>query len=165
MDLTHDDVLHILKLIDQSPFGHFSLQTGDLKLEFAKGVAHIATVPANVAKQAAVPDPETSTLPVVPVAPQEAVAGPQPPAASEQGLVSIKAPLLGIVYRRPEPGAPVYVEEGALVEEDTTVALIEVMKLFNPVQAGVRGRIVRVCVENGVLVEYGQELFQVEPLQ
>lgn len=165
MDLTHDDVLHILKLIDQSPVGHFSLQTGDLKLEFAKGVAHIATEPANVAKQAAVPDPETSAVPVAPVAPQEAVAGPQTPVASEQGLVSIKAPLLGIVYRRPEPGAPVYVKEGSLVEEDTTVALIEVMKLFNQVQAGVKGRIVRVCVENGSLVEYGQELFQVEPLQ
>lgn len=163
MDLTQDDVLHILKLIDQSPVGRFSLQTGDLRLEFAKGVAHVAAEPADVPAKAAVPAPETSIAPAAPVAPQEAVSVSQA-AASGQGLVSIKAPLLGIVYRRPEPGAPVYVEEGSLVEEDTTVALIEVMKLFNQVQAGVRGRIVRVCVDNGSLVEYGQELFQVEPL-
>lgn len=164
MDLTQDDVLHILKLIDQSPVGRFSLQTGDLRLEFAKGVAHVAVEPAAVPAQAAVPATETSTVPAAPVARQEAVSGPQTAAPSGQGLVSIKAPLLGIVYRRPEPGAPVYVEEGSLVEEDTTVALIEVMKLFNQVPAGVRGRIVRVCVDNGSLVEYGQELFQVEPL-
>lgn len=163
MDLTQDDVLHILKLIDQSPVGRFSLQTGDLRLEFAKGVAHVAAEPADVPAKAAVPAPETSIAPAAPVASQEAVSVSQA-AASGQGLVSIKAPLLGIVYRRPEPGAPVYVEEGSLVEEDTTVALIEVMKLFNQVQAGVRGRIVRVCVDNGSLVEYGQELFQVEPL-
>jgi biotin carboxyl carrier protein len=48
------------------------------------------------------------------------------------------------------------------VEEDTTVALIEVMKLFNPVQAGLRGRIHKICVDNGSLVEYGQPLFLVK---
>ncbi len=164
MNLTQDDVLHILKLLDQSPVGRFSLQTGDLKLEFAKGVAHIAAEPADVATRATVPAPQRVSAPLAPVARQEAAPESQT-AGAERGLVSIKAPLLGIVYRRPEPAAAVYVEEGALVEEDTTVALIEVMKLFNPVQAGVRGRIVRVCVENGALVEYGQELFLVEPLQ
>jgi len=51
---------------------------------------------------------------------------------------------------------PPYVEEGSPVEEDTTVALIEVMKLFNPVKAGVKGRIARICVENNALVEYEQ---------
>ncbi|TAK36156.1 MAG: acetyl-CoA carboxylase, biotin carboxyl carrier protein, partial [Lysobacteraceae bacterium] len=65
--------------------------------------------------------------------------------------------------RRPAPGAPPFVEEGSLVEENTTIALIEVMKLFTPIKAGVKGRIRRICAENNDLVEYDQVLFLVEP--
>lgn len=85
-------------------------------------------------------------------------------AADEEGLEAINAPVLGLFYRRPEPSAPVYVEEGSLIDEDTTVALIEVMKMFSPVKAGIKGRIRRICVENGALVEFGQPLFLIEPL-
>jgi acetyl-CoA carboxylase biotin carboxyl carrier protein len=83
--------------------------------------------------------------------------------AAHEGLLKITAPLLGTFYRRPQPGAPLYVEEGARVDEDTTVALIEVMKLFNPVKAGVKGTIERICAQNNDLVEYGQVLFLVRP--
>lgn len=161
MDLTQDDVLHILKLIDESPVGRFSLQMGDFKLEFAKGTggqlgAEPLALPPSAPLTAA-----TQVAQAAPAAKEESVS--RLPATPAQSLVPIKAPLLGIFYRRPQPGAPLYVEERSLVEEDTTVALIEVMKLFNPVKAGVRGRIARICVDNGSLVEYGQDLFQVEP--
>lgn len=77
--------------------------------------------------------------------------------------MAIKAPLLGIFYRRPQPGSPPYVEVGSLVDENTTVALMEVMKLFNPVRAGVMGRIHKICIEDGELVEYNQVLFLLKP--
>lgn len=160
MQLTQDDVISILKLIDQAPLGRFSLQTGDFKLEFAKGVA---AAPAPAASPVPPSGPTAAPIPAPPAA---AVPSPTPPpsAAAEPGLQAISAPLLGLFYRRADPSSPPYVEEGSIVDEDTTVALIEVMKLFNPVKAGVKGRIRRICVENAQLVEYGQELFLVEPL-
>jgi acetyl-CoA carboxylase biotin carboxyl carrier protein len=159
MELNQDDVIAILKLIDESPMGRFTLELGDLKLEVVKG---------SVAAPA-----EPTALPLRPAAPQ--IAAPQavapaatpvqPSAAADIGndpnLVAIEAPLLGIFYRRSEPGAPLYVEVGSMVDEMTTVALIEVMKLFKPVAAGVRGRIEKIYVENGKLVEYLQPLFLV----
>jgi acetyl-CoA carboxylase biotin carboxyl carrier protein len=159
MELSQDDVIRILKLIDESPMGRVSLQIGDLKIEVDKGTGGSARAPR-------APQPASASAAVEPKPAQQQPAQ-QPPAESvaaiEPGLVPIKAPLLGIFYRRPQPGAPAYVEEGSLVEENSTVALIEVMKLFNPVKAGVRGRIARICAENNALVEYEQVLFLVKP--
>lgn len=158
MELTQDDVIQILKLIHEAPVGHFSLQVGDLKLEVDKGDGQTALPATRALPPAAAAVPEPSAAPVAP-APAAALHVP----AAQAGTAVIKAPILGIFYRRSQPGAPPFVEEGALVEEDTTVALIEVMKLFNHVRAGVRGRIVRISAEDGALVEHGQELFRVEP--
>jgi acetyl-CoA carboxylase biotin carboxyl carrier protein len=74
---------------------------------------------------------------------------------------TIAAPILGTFYRAPAPGAPPYVEVGANVDVDTVVCLIEVMKMMNPIPAGVTGTIAEVCVENAELVEYGAPLFLV----
>ncbi len=170
MELTQDDVIHILKMIDEAPVGRFSLQVGDLKLEVAKGdgpaaLSAIQPLSQPAGQSAAV----AATVEKLP-APAAATPSVAVPAATDlaapvaAGVVVIKAPILGIFYRCAQPGAPAYVEHGSMVEEDTTVALIEVMKLFNPVKAGVRGRILRISAENGVLVEHGQELFQVAPV-
>jgi len=161
MELNQDDVIGILKLIDESPMGRFSLEMGGLKLEVVKGSGAFA-VPA-----------EPTALPPRPGAPQIAAPKTATPAATpvdhgaaveignDTNLVPVEAPLLGIFYRRSEPGATPYVEVGSMVDEHTTVALIEVMKLFNTVAAGVRGRIEKICVEDGALVEYLQPLFLV----
>ena len=68
---------------------------------------------------------------------------------------------MGRFYPRPEPGAELYVSVGSEVQEDTVVGLIEVMKLFNTVQAGVRGVITEVCAPEGEFLEYGSPLFRV----
>ena len=166
MDLTQDDIIQILKMIDEAPFGRVHLQLDKLTLEVVKGDGlrspSIAVQPlAPASEQRAVPPPKALLVA------GDAVARDEVPAAAglaiDEGLPKITAPILGTFYRRPQPGAPPYVEEGSLVEEDTTVALIEVMKLFNPVKAGQRGRIHRICVENGQLVEFGQTLFVLQP--
>ena len=162
MQLTQDDVIGILKLVDQVPSGRFSLQVGDLKVEFAKGVPAAAMAGPSAPAFAPPAAPAIAPQQAAPAAVPEA-GGAAPRSAAEAGLDAIKAPVLGLFYRRPEPTAPPFVEEGSLVDEDTTVALIEVMKLFNPVKAGIKGRIRRICVQNAELVQYGQELFLVEP--
>ncbi len=84
-------------------------------------------------------------------------------AAVPPGLTAIRAPNVGTFYRAPKPGAPPYVELGQAVTGDTEVCLIEVMKLFTPVRAGVAGTVREVCVSDGELVEHDQVLFLVEP--
>jgi biotin carboxyl carrier protein len=70
--------------------------------------------------------------------------------------------MLGVFYRSPKPEAPPFVEVGQFVGNDDVVCIVEVMKLFNMVRAGVRGRIAKICAENAQLVEYNQVLFLVE---
>jgi len=160
MELTQDDVIRLLKLIDESPMGRVRLQVGDLTLEVDKGTS-AGSAPAIFARA---PQPAAAPAEAARIeSAVEPIAAPAQPAATDGTLLTIKAPLLGIFYRRSQPGSPPYVEEGSLVEEDTTIALIEVMKLFNPVKAGVKGRIFKICVENNALVEYEQVLFLVKP--
>jgi biotin carboxyl carrier protein len=78
------------------------------------------------------------------------------------GHVPVPAPVMGTFYRRPTPDAPPFVEPGDEVGPDTTVAIVEVMKLMMPVTADVAGRVVEVCVEDGAMVEEGQPLFLIE---
>jgi acetyl-CoA carboxylase biotin carboxyl carrier protein len=79
------------------------------------------------------------------------------------GMVAVRAPNLGTFYQAPKPGAPPYVEVGQKVDADTEVCLIEVMKLFTPVKAGVSGTVREICASDGQMVEYEQVLVIVEP--
>lgn len=79
------------------------------------------------------------------------------------GQIAVRAPNLGTFYRAPKPGAPPYVTVGQMVEADTEICLIEVMKLFTPVRAGIAGTVRSICVEDAQLVEYDQPLFLIEP--
>jgi acetyl-CoA carboxylase biotin carboxyl carrier protein len=156
MELSEDDVLHILKLIDESHFDYFQLEVGDLKITVSKG----DPIPRTAAPQvsgapAAAPTPK-STAPAA--APQAAK-----PVVVPEGMLPITAPLLGTFYVAPEPGAPPFVNVGQAVTEDTTVGLVEVMKVFNSVRAAVNGTIVEVVAQNGQFVEFGQTLFIVKP--
>lgn len=162
MELSEDDVLHILKLIDESKFDYFQLEVGELKITVSKGdpipiagTAQSAIISAApVGAPAAAPTPVTTPAPAAPAAKTAAI-----PA----GHLAVTAPILGTFYVAPEPGAPPFVTVGQQVTEDTTCGLIEVMKVFNSVRAGVKGTIVKVVAQNGGFVEFGQTLFIVEP--
>ncbi|MAW79810.1 MAG: acetyl-CoA carboxylase biotin carboxyl carrier protein subunit [Parvularcula sp.] len=84
-------------------------------------------------------------------------------AAEEDGLLVIKPPLPGTFYRAPQPGAPPFVEVGSKVKADTVVAIIETMKLMNPVHAGVEGEIVEIIPENAEAIEATTVLMKVKP--
>jgi acetyl-CoA carboxylase biotin carboxyl carrier protein len=161
MELSDDDVLHILKLIDESKFDYFQLEMGDLKITVSKG----EPIPASSASQSVqTPQAPRVSAPETAPAPEAHHVKAEPKAAViPDGLLPITAPLLGTFYLAPEPGAPPFVKVGAAITEDTTVGLIEVMKVFNSVRAGVNGTIVEVVTQNGQFVEYGQTLFLVKP--
>lgn len=83
--------------------------------------------------------------------------------SEDQNLYTIKSPMVGTFYAAPSPEQPAYVKVGQKVTEETIVCIVEAMKLFNEIEAEVKGEIIEVLVENGQLVEYGQPLFLVKP--
>jgi len=134
MPLSDDDVSEILRLIDESDVRELRVETSGLSLYVLRD-----DVPGTA--------PETA-----PAA-----------APAEDGLVTITSPMLGTFYRAEAPGATPFVDEGARVEPDTVVCLIEVMKMMNSIPAGVSGTVAEVCAENAEPVEFGAPLFRVRP--
>ena len=160
MELSEDDVLHILKLIDESHFDYFQLEVGELKITVSKGEPiPLAGQPAPVV----VPAAATAAKPAPVAGPAAAAPQAAKPAAIPEGMVAITAPLLGTFYVAPEPGATPFVKVGQEITQDTTVGLVEVMKVFNSVRASVKGTITEVVAQNGQFVEFGQTLFLVKP--
>ena len=103
-----------------------------------------------------------------PVAPAAAPAAPPaaetPPApAEDDGLVPIESPMVGTFYAKPSPEKPSFVSVGDSVSEDTTVCLIEAMKIFNEIKAGQAGTIAKILIENGDAVEFGQPMLLIKP--
>ena len=164
MDLSKDDVLKILKMIDESGYDDVRLEVGDFKLHVQKqgaGQSAPSEAPARVAPSvsagsSAAPQQSSATRAPAPVAaPAEEVV----PA----GMIAVRSPMLGTFYRAPSPGEKPFVEVGGRVTADETVCLVEVMKLFNSIKAGVSGRVARILVENGSMVEHAQLLMLIEP--
>jgi oxaloacetate decarboxylase (Na+ extruding) subunit alpha len=90
--------------------------------------------------------------------------GATPAMASSNGLIRVEAPMVGTFYRAPEPGAPPFVEEGQAVGAGQTLCILEAMKLLNEVKTDVDGIVRSIHVENAEPVEFGQLLFELEPV-
>ncbi len=166
--LSDDEVRQIALLVEtleKSSFDFLQLGVGNLKVTIGRGSVPPGAVPGVVAAaaQAAlapVPVSAAAALAVAPVpaAPAQADSGP-----AADGTVAVVAPMMGRFYARPEPGAAPFVSVGAQVSADSTVGLIEVMKVFTAVRAGVAGVITEICVQDAAFIEYGHVLFRVQP--
>jgi acetyl-CoA carboxylase biotin carboxyl carrier protein len=173
MELSHEDVLNILKIIDSSSLEELHLEIGDFKLIVRKRAAGATPVTESddggaVARPAApVPAwPEGGEGSVVLQGVEQAARASDARVARpvREGDVQVKAPMVGTFYRAPAPGAPPFVEVGTSVSEDDTVCIIEVMKLMHSINAACRGRVAEICADDGALVEFGQTLMVIEPL-
>ena len=174
MAIEQDDVIKIIKLMDESDFDELHLEMDDLKLSIAKsGTGGLSAIkePAPISRAEPKRPSTTFTAKAEEAPPRtESTAtdnGPQPMApvlvAPADGLIPIQSPLLGTFYRGAKPEAPPFVEVGSQVTKEDTVCLIEVMKTFTTLKSGVAGRIAKICAENAQMVEYKQILFLVEP--
>lgn len=170
--LTDDDVRQIALLVetlDRSAFDFLQVDAGSLKVTIGKGSPPPLVGTAPSAQAAAAPLPLPSAPAAVATAEiAAAVAVHNAPAQSarvdgpaQDGTVTIIAPMMGRFYERPEPGAAPFVVVGDEITADTTVALIEVMKVFTAVRAGVSGIVTEVCVQDAQFVEYEHVLFRV----
>ena len=165
--LTDDEVRQVSQLIealDRSTLDFLQLDAGGVKVTISKGGAAMPVQSfqppafAHAAPAPAIHAPAASLVPAATEKPKE-----QERARPDDGSVEVTAPLMGRFYSRPEPGSPPFVTVGSHVEADTAVGLIEVMKLFNTVQAGVRGTIIEVCIPDSEFIEFGTALFRVRP--
>ncbi len=102
-------------------------------------------------------------MPLGAEAPASGGSAPTDVQSSDDGLLAITAPLPGAFYRAPQPGAPPFVEVGDKVNPDTVVAIIETMKLMNPVHAGVDGEIAEIIPQNAEHIEAHATLMKVKP--
>lgn len=152
MTLTAKDVAEIMRILEESSFDSLSLEMDGVKLNLQRR----SPVPA---RQTADPEPALVSNP--PGLLGRATRKTKPP--SEPGLLDISAPQVGIFYRAAKPGEPPFTEVGSKVEKETVIGIIEVMKLTNPVHAGVKGKVVEILVQNGAAVEYGEILMRVRP--
>lgn len=115
--------------------------------------------------------PQISQQPMQQVSPQQGVmSAPVSTQSSEEvntnavedNLQTINAPMVGTFYKSPSPEESAYVQVGDSVTNESTVCILEAMKLFNEIQAEVTGEIAEILVEDGQMVEYGQPLFKVK---
>ncbi len=151
-DLTYDDVLRIVELVKTAPFSEFRLKVGDIEVHLRRrnGLdGEVQSSPAAVATaRAAAPAPSVAR---------------EPERRFPEGSVLVRSPMVGTFYRAPAPDAAPFVEVGQHVEPDTTVCIIEVMKLMNSIAADTRGVVVEILAANGAHVEHGELLMAIRP--
>jgi oxaloacetate decarboxylase (Na+ extruding) subunit alpha len=141
-------IRELIRVVQESGIGEVTIEEGEMRITVRRS-DEVAEAPvASVA---------------VPTAPVEEEAEPVP-IPTPGDLIRIESPMVGTFYRAPQPDAPPFVEEGDAVESGQTLCILEAMKLMNEVKAEAEAVVRRICVENAAPVEYGQLLFELEPL-
>ncbi len=150
-------VRRFIELMNEHDLAEIDLRQGEQRIRLRRGgeLVSVATAPPMV--------PASSPAPAV-SAPSAAAGGePAKPAAAEPRGTTINSPMVGTFYTAANPDSPPYIKIGDQVGPDTTVCIVEAMKVFNEIPAECSGKIVAILAENGDAVEFGQPLFRVEP--
>jgi acetyl-CoA carboxylase biotin carboxyl carrier protein len=154
VSLTARDIAEIARLLDESQFSSLDLTMGEFRLRIRRDGGGWS------GRESPGPE-ESSRIPA-----QAGISGNSGPdprlrGDADEGEVDVRAPLLGNFYSAPRPGDEPFVKAGDRVSEDTTIGIIEVMKLMNPIRAGVSGTVIATLAEDGKAVEEGQPLIRV----
>jgi acetyl-CoA carboxylase biotin carboxyl carrier protein len=163
MDL--DEIRQILELMREHELTEFELERENTKLRLRKATAGhwTATMPA-MPQMTFSPAATAPPVPMpAPIAEPRAAGSVLTAANEDVDLAVIKSPIVGTFYRSAEPGAKPFVEVGEEVKKGQVLCIIEAMKLMNEINAECDGEIVRVYVENGQAVQYGERLFAIKP--
>ena len=151
MTLTAADVAEIMRLVETSAFDELNLEMGGVKLTLRRAGTSGELVPSLTTQPGGIDTPAAAAPASRPIEAR----GP-----SDARSRDIASPMLGTFYRAPKPGSAPYVEIGSSVEEDSVIAIIEVMKLMNTVRAGVKGVITEILPADETLVEFGEVLMR-----
>lgn len=145
-----DEIRELADLVDEHGLTDFEFENENIRVRLSKMTTpQVVQAVQPVPPPVAVANPQTS---------QSTVAE-QPVEEAEEELFKITSPIVGTFYRSPGPDKEAYVKEGSNVLPETVVCIVEAMKLMNEIQAETTGEIVKIYVENGQPVEFGQPLF------
>ena len=139
-----DRIRELVQIVQDTGIGEVTVEEGGMRVS----VRSTTDVPEAVASEAPLARPEPSATPT----------------ARTDGVVTVASPMVGTFYRAPQPGAPAFVEEGDVISAGQTLCILEAMKLMNEVKAELEAVVRKIHVENGQPVEFGQPLFDLEPL-
>ncbi len=139
-------------MVEDSGYEEVDIQLDDLRIRASKSGLSAPLLDSG---------PAAATVPPNPAPPAAPAGGAS--VAIPEGLFVVHAPMVGTVYRAPSPEAPPFCNIGDRVKADDIVCLIEIMKLFNSIPAGVSGTVKDILVEDGALVAYNQPLILIEP--
>jgi acetyl-CoA carboxylase biotin carboxyl carrier protein len=155
-------IQELIKLVNKSNLSELTIEEKDFKVTIKQKEEIIQQTLISgqfqQAPQQFAPAPAQASLPAAPSAPAAT-----PAADDTSKYVTIKSPMIGTFYRKPSPDKPLFVEVGTEVTPGKVVCIIEAMKLFNEIESEVKGKVVKILVEDQSPVEYDQPLFLVDP--
>ncbi|WP_042223489.1 acetyl-CoA carboxylase biotin carboxyl carrier protein [Oceanobacillus manasiensis] len=158
-----EEIREIIKLIDESSIDEFSYETNGTTVKMKKnketGAPTVSAPAPTVSAPVSAKSEEVVTTTEIPAQPEQEVSKNEE--ESKAYDYEIVSPMVGTFYIAPTPESDPFVKNGSKVEPSTVVCIVEAMKLFNEIEAEVKGEIVEILVNNGELVEYGQPLFRV----
>jgi acetyl-CoA carboxylase biotin carboxyl carrier protein len=160
MDIKH--IAELVKLINKTSIGEITIEEDGKKITIKQKNDPVQHIVANV------PAASYSPAPMPSLAPAQAPASPATPStpkaeAKNDNFITIKSPMIGTFYRQSGPGKPVFANVDDVITPGKVLCIIEAMKLFNEIESEVKGRIVKVLVDDASPVEYDQPLFLVDP--
>jgi acetyl-CoA carboxylase biotin carboxyl carrier protein len=147
-----EEIRDLADLVDEYGLTDFEFENENIRVRLSKMTAApvMHTVPPALHAAAASTAPPAAT---------KAETETTPTTSADEDLFKITSPIVGTFYRSPGPDKEPYVKEGSTVSPDSVVCIVEAMKLMNEIQAETSGEVVKIYVENGQPVEYGQPLF------
>jgi acetyl-CoA carboxylase biotin carboxyl carrier protein len=152
---------HLLRFMGEHNLEEFEYSRGDLRIRLRKPSTGVAYgIPRALAAPEIIVAGPPSLAPVAAASPAAQAA---PEGRPTDDLHLVKSPIVGTFYGSPSPGAEAFVKVGAFVEAGQTLCVVEAMKLMNEIESDESGEVVRIFVENGQPVEYGQPLFGIRP--
>ena len=155
--MNQKELKELIEFLIEKDIAEFELERGDVKVRIKRGTL-VSVAPAQPPAVAHAP-----STPAAPGAMPSTSASDTKASAVEEGLHTVKSPIVGTFYESPSPGSPPFVKPGDSVEAGQVLCIIEAMKLMNEIEADMGGEVVKRLVNNGQPVEYGQALFTIRP--
>jgi acetyl-CoA carboxylase biotin carboxyl carrier protein len=158
-------IQELIRMVNKSNIGEVTIEEKGFKLTIKQkqeNIQQVVSAAPMMAAPAYAPAPAVAAA-AAPAAASASADKAKPAEAANANLITIKSPMIGTFYRSSAPGKPVFVNVGDDVDAGKVVCIIEAMKLFNEIESEVKGKIVKILVEDSSPVEYDQPLFLVEP--
>ena len=161
--MNQKELKELIEFLIEKDIAEFELERGDVKVRIKRAGEHTFVHSQAEPRYYAVPPApapgvELGSAPAIAAQPS-----PAPPEGVEEGLHTVKSPIVGTFYEAPSPGAPPFAKVGDTVEVGQVLCIVEAMKLLNEIESDVAGEVLKKLATNGQPIEYGQELFVIRP--